>query len=63
MNMDNVSKLLKIFEHELGTFDEVDNLSTQSYDVPLYNKQPSINPKEKKKKFKRKYDWSKYVTR
>lgn len=61
--MNNIDKILQILEHELGTFDEVDNLSPQTYDVPLNNKQPSISVKNKKKKFQRKYKWSEYVNR
>jgi hypothetical protein len=58
--MDNIDKCLQIFEtHSLGTFDEVDNLSAQSFDVPLNYKQPDINPKAKKKKFKKKNIWRK----
>ncbi len=53
-SMNNINKILNIFEHELGTFDEVDNLSTQSYDVPLFYKQPDIKIKNKKRRFKRK---------
>lgn len=61
--MNNIDKIIKILEHELGTFDEVDNLSAQTYDVPLNYKQPSISNKTKKKKFKLKYKWSEYVNR
>lgn len=61
--MNNIDKILQILEHELGTFDEVDNLSPQTYDVPLSYKQPDISVKTKKKKFQRKYKWSNYVNR
>lgn len=59
--MTNIDKILKILEHDLGTFDEIDNLSPQSFDISLNYKQKDILPKTKKKRFKSKYKWRSFI--